>query len=139
VSNDERDRILRLVAAGSITPAEAGDLLSALDEARPAPRPAPHDASRTGTGMPAPSALLTSAPRSLVIQITEDNEDKVNLRIPLGLVRAAGRFIPRQAQARLNDYDIDLDHLLHEMHTADGACTLIEIQDGADHVRIAVE
>lgn len=137
MNNDERDRILRLVAAGSITPAEAGDLLSALDEARSAPRPASHGASRAG--MPAPTALLTGAPRSLVIQITEDREAKVNLRIPLGLVRAAGRFIPRQAQARLNDYNIDLDQLLHEMHTADGACTLIEIQDGADHVRIAVE
>ncbi len=77
--------------------------------------------------------------RSLIIQVTEGNEDKVNVRIPLGLARAASKFIPRRAKEYLEEYDMNIDQLVESLTGAEGSNTLVEVQDGDDHVRIAVE
>ena len=77
--------------------------------------------------------------RSLVIQVKEDGDSKVNVRIPLSLARAAGKFIPRSAQQHLAAYNIDLEELLGGLSDAEGDGTLVEVKDGNDEVRIAVE
>ena len=77
--------------------------------------------------------------RSLVIQIADGGETKVNVRIPLSLARAARKFIPRSAQASLENYDIKLDDLLSSLDGFEEGGTLVEIRDGEDKVRIAVE
>ncbi|HZS86323.1 MAG TPA: hypothetical protein VFE42_02395 [Chloroflexota bacterium] len=139
--SEERGRILRMVAAGEISPAEAEDLLSALEPPRQSenrPFGAP--------GNPPPPPPPPQAPmmrrnegRSLIIQVTEGNEDKVNVRIPLGLARAASKFIPRRAKEYLEEYDMNIDQLVESLTGAEGSNTLVEVQDGDDHVRIAVE
>lgn len=130
---EERTRILEMVAAGTISAAQASDLLAALDT--PAALTAPR-----------PQAVLTppkpAQRRYLVIEIDANGgQTKVNLRIPLGLARAIGRFIPRQAQKHLNEYEINLEDLLEGVGSAEETGTLLEVSDngGADHVRIAVE
>jgi hypothetical protein len=77
--------------------------------------------------------------RCLVIRILEEGDSKVNVRIPLSLARAAGRFLSRQAKAALKDYEIDLDQILEEVSSGTGNGALIEVQDDETHVFIGVE
>lgn len=135
--NEERRRILQLVADGRITAEEAADLLDALT---PEPR---HDQpasnmSLTDVPMPPKPPRPAGRPRALVIQVQEGNSDRVNLRIPFGLVGAAGRFIPRKAQQHLRDHGIELDELTGDLSGSDYG-TVLEVQDGDDRVLIAVE
>jgi hypothetical protein len=131
---EERTRILEMVAAGTISAAQASDLLAALE------------VPVTAAVAPRPQTVLTpSKPvqrRYLVIEIDANGgQTKVNLRIPLGLARAISRFIPRQAQKHLSEYEINLEDLLEGVGSAEETGTLLEVSDngGADHVRIAVE
>jgi hypothetical protein len=129
---EERARILEMVAAGTISPAQASDLLAALE-----PPSAAVAAQRPPTVLAAPKQ---SQRRYLVIEIIANGgETHVNLRIPLGLARAISRFIPRQAQKHLNEYEINLEDLLEGVGAAEETGTLLEVVDGDDHVRIAVE
>ena len=142
MSNEERARILRMVAEGKVTPAEAEDLLAALDAAPDAGARSTGPSATFGPGsMPAPPVLpgIRKQRRSLVIQVKEGGDSKVNVRIPLSLARAAGKFIPRRAQQQLAAYNIDLEELLSGLSDAEGDGTLVEVKDGKDEVRIAVE
>jgi hypothetical protein len=73
-----------------------------------------------------------------MIQISEGNNNNVNLRIPFGLFRAAGKYIPRKAQASLREYGIDLEELLGDLSGSESG-VLLQVNDGEDHVLIAVE
>lgn len=139
-SNEERARILRMVSEGSISPAEAEDLLSAIESN---PQGESGDSGTTARGvrtvnMPAAPRSVASR-RSLVIQVTEEGKSKVNVRVPLSLAQAASRFIPRQAHVYLNEREINLEQMIHDLSTADGENTLVEVTDAESYVRIAVE
>ncbi len=150
MSDEERARILRMVAEGKLSPEQAADLLEAIQ-----PQQEPELAERQSESIdwepeppippippvpPMPEIHFGGKRKSrfLLIQIRDSGESKVNLRIPLGLTRAAGKFIPRQAQAYLGKYDINLQDLLNEISQTDGG-TLLEIRDGENKVLIAVE
>jgi DUF4097 and DUF4098 domain-containing protein YvlB len=145
MSNEERARILRMVAEGKVTPAEAEDLLAALDAAPDAGARSTGPSATFGPGsMPAPPVPpglpgIRKQRRSLVIQVKEGGDSKVNVRIPLSLARAAGKFIPRHAQQHLAAYNINLEEFLSGLSDAEGDGTLVEVKDGKDEVRIAVE
>lgn len=137
--DDERARILRMVAEGKISPEEAADLLEAIGPA------ASSDRGRAAAGVEAPAMPSPPYPahprrrsRALVIHIKEGGENKVNVRIPLGLTKVAGKFIPRQAAAYLGKYDINLQEFLDEVGEAEGG-TLLEVREGENKVLIAVE
>src|SRR5579885_1899247 len=131
MSTEERSRILRMVAEGKITAEEAADLLEAIELPRESPRaptpPAP------------PNAMMPTSNRSLVIQVFEKDTSRVNVRIPLSLARAAGKFIPRQAQEYLNDFDINLKDILESVGNPAIIGNLVEVRDDDTRVRIAVE
>ena len=142
MNNEERARILRMVAEGKVTPAEAEDLLAALDAAPEAGARSTGSSATFGPGsMPAPPVPpgIRKQSRSMVIQVKEGGDPKVNVRIPLSLARAAGKFIPRHAQQHLAAYNIDLEEILSGLGDAEGDGTLVEVKDGKDEVRIAVE
>jgi hypothetical protein len=137
MSDEERARILRLVAEGKVSPEEAADLLEAIQPEPPrAPEP-PAPPEEWNSGAMAPGTLRRRA-RFLVIHVREGGENKVNVRIPLSLTRAAGKFIPRQAQSYLGKYDINLHDFLEEVTQSEGG-TLLEVRDGENKVLIAVE
>ena len=141
---DERRRILRLVAEGQISPEDAADLLEAVE-----PEPgveAPHH-PRTPEPPVTPQVMFTDLmrehgrarkSRNVVIQIREGGESKVNLRIPMNLTKAAGKFLPRQAQQYLGKYDINLPEFLEDLAEADSGA-ILEVKDGENKVLIAVE
>jgi hypothetical protein len=142
MSDEERARILRMVSEGKLSPEEAADLLEALQPQR---QTASEGASWSVVG-PGGSARLHAGPaqfgrkrpRILVIHVKEGGENKVNVRIPLGLTKAAGKFIPRQAQQYLGKYEINLQEFLDDLVDADSG-TLLEVRDGENKVLIAVE
>ena len=120
-----------MVAEGKLSAEEAADLLDALE---PAPR-----AELRPLPVAAPGAPARPGGRTLMIQVSEGGEMKVNIRIPLALARAAGRFIPQSAQRSLSKYDIDLDQLLENLGHAANDGALLQIQDNDERVMIAVE
>lgn len=133
INHEERSRILRMVAEGKVSAEEAAELLEALEPPRTEPvRPA----------APLPPPVPSTAPqnsRVLHIEVDEGGESRVNIRIPLGLARAASRFIPRQAQRHLEGYDIDLEQLVTDLAGVTIEGPLIEVHDDEDRVIIAIE
>jgi hypothetical protein len=70
--------------------------------------------------------------------VHENGKSKVNLRLPFGLARAAGKFIPRRVIQSLNEQGIDLDSILNDAGGVSGT-TLVEVHDDENHVLIRVE
>jgi acetylornithine deacetylase/succinyl-diaminopimelate desuccinylase-like protein len=149
VGDEERARILRMVAGGKLSPEDAASLLEAVE---PEPEPqvssysippeAPYTAHEGSVErevrIRGREGHRSRPPRAVVIQIKENGENKVNLRIPLGLARAAKKFIPRQAQNYLSGYEIDLQEFLDGANDMEGG-TILEVKDGENRVLIAVE
>ncbi|HVC80849.1 MAG TPA: hypothetical protein VNL35_10175 [Chloroflexota bacterium] len=133
MANEEQTRILQMVANGQVSPAEAGDLLSALEPLTPRPAPIPVFPPASSLG---PRARTS---RSLIIQVMDGERSKVNVRIPLGLARAAERFLPRQAQQYLREQGIELGEMLDSVQGNEEPTSLLEVDDDDTHVRIAIE
>ena len=134
MSTETRSRILRMVAEGKLSAEEAAGLLEAAE-----PDPAPQSRSQLPSAPVPPAPANSVSRRSLIIHVTEDGEQKVHVRIPFGLAKAAGRFIPRQAQKHLEEYDIDLQELVGELGDSLGAGPLIQVRDEGNEVLITVE
>jgi hypothetical protein len=102
IMNEEKQRILQLLETQKITVAEAMGLLDALDE-------------------PALQPKLTGAAagkKFLRIRVSGEKTKKVNVNIPLGLVKVASKFavfgmgfIPEEARKELERKGIDLAQL----------------------------
>jgi hypothetical protein len=92
--NEDRKKILEMLAAGKITVEEAEKLLSALALSQP-------DSQGEFSGKSAPKylrVLVEPGPKSEV-------QDRVNVRVPLKLIRAGlkwAAFIPKHAQGSVN-------------------------------------
>lgn len=140
MNDQERTRILGMVAEGVISPEEGADLLEALrDEAR-----ASQPASFAAPTAPPPT-LPARSRRTLVIQVRDGTGEngtpvnRVDIRIPFGLAKAASKFIPRQAHQILAEHDIDLKEFIDEFIDSQEAGPLVQVTDGPSHVLIAVE
>lgn len=104
---EELETILRLVAEGTLTPEEAAPIIDALTRAehtasratRHADRVARH-AERAARHVARAEARVERAmeraegARQLRIRVTERGRQVVNLRIPIGFVDTALRFVP---------------------------------------------
>lgn len=92
---EERTRILSLVAEGKITADEAARLLDALDSGG-TPTAVAESPTRTGSA---------GAPKFMYVKVVSQEGDNVNVKIPLGLVRAGLKLtslIPPQAMEQIN-------------------------------------
>ncbi|MFL5297120.1 MAG: SHOCT-like domain-containing protein [Phenylobacterium sp.] len=94
--NDDRRSILQMLAEGKITADEAERLLSALDRSEPAP-------------LRQVAGGSNGAPKYLRISVDTDEPEegptKVNIRVPMSLLRAGVRLtslIPPQARDQVN-------------------------------------
>ena len=103
--NEDRKRILGMLAEGKITADEAEMLLDALGE--PAAQSAAADSGLSSP--PGVTGLETltenpAMPKFLYVRI--DGDDKVDVKVPLGLLRAGLKLtslIPPQAMDQIND------------------------------------
>lgn len=120
---DERRRILSMVQDGTITAAEAAEMLSAIDEAETRAEPVVREAG---------------SPKWIHIQVIDDN-DRVDVRLPFALVRLIERFIPQQARREMEKNGLNINELMQGLeHSGQGK--LVEIQeDGGGYVAITVE
>jgi hypothetical protein len=136
MGDEERRQILRMVAEGKLSPEEASGLLEAVEDASERQR-----ADTPGPGFEPPRRFKHGRPtsrRALIIHIKEGGDSKVNIRIPLSLAKVAGKFIPKQAQTYLKNYEIDLEQFLEDAGEVEGG-TILEVKDGDNRVLIAVE
>jgi SHOCT-like protein len=136
VNHEERARILRMVSEGLVSPEEAAGLLQAIEPERPDPPTRSSVAINSSSGTAVSSAV---AGRNLVIHIREGEDTQVHLRIPLGLAKAAGKFIPRQAQSHLSEYGIDLEEIMTDLANQASQGPLVHIAEGDTQVQIGVE
>lgn len=100
--SEDRARILNLLAEGKITAEEAERLLDALG-APPAEAAATSDAAPAVKGDPTP--LLNALPKYLYVNVLGDKGEKVNVKVPLALVRSGLKLtslIPPQAMDQIN-------------------------------------
>jgi hypothetical protein len=103
--NEERKKVLEMLADGKITADEAERLLDALE-----------NKSTETTPQTALAETLDNLPQYLFVKVDSDDGDKVNIRVPLKLVKAGIKLkalLPQDAQvkinAKLNEKGINLD------------------------------
>jgi hypothetical protein len=92
--NKERKKVLEMLADGKISADEAERLLDALGNKSTEPSP---QAALTKT--------LDNLPQYLFVKVDSDDGDKVNIRVPLKLVKAGIKLkalLPREAQDKIN-------------------------------------
>jgi len=104
---EERKRILGLLAAGKITVGETEELLDALKRNGSADRP-----SESGKEKPEPR----KSPSHMRVLVDSDDGDKVNVRIPMALLRAGiklSSFMPKSAseqiKRKLSEHGVNID------------------------------
>ena len=100
--NEDRKRILGMLAEGKITADEADMLLDSIgadtDPTQPVPTPPPSADWPTG-----PSAAGT--PKFMYVKVDSVNNDKVDVKVPLALLRTGLKLtslIPPQAMEQIN-------------------------------------
>jgi hypothetical protein len=132
VTNEDQTRVLRMVAEGKITAEEGGKLLEALTPL------APQSSAMSNIGEGELVEHDAVSRKFLMIQIRDNDESKVHLRIPLGLARTASKFMPRAAVRRLEQYDIKLQDLIDSLGATLAEGPIIDVKDGDSRVTIAV-
>ena len=140
---ENRRQILDMLSEGKISVAEAESLLTLLDQP-PSGRP---NGSDTGEGRKQPPKYL----RVVVEEDGESGSERVNIRIPMALIRSGVKLaalIPKEATNRVNEklhekgigIDVgnlkveDLEQLVDAMAEME-----VDVQDGKEHVRVFVE
>jgi SHOCT-like protein len=101
--NEERKKVLEMLATGKITAEEAERLLDKLAGT------ASGSASSSET-TPAPGSPGAAKPKYLRIVVDAPGKDQVNLRVPLSLVGTGRRLLavmPQRVSERLSEYGID--------------------------------
>ena len=116
-ASEERRRILDMLAAGQISADQAAELLEAIGPG-------------AGAGTPAPKAKGTARLLRISIDTTRPDGSKeatVRVNVPLGLAKFAGRFLPPEARAQLEEQGIDLSSLLDSLDTDVPGGRLVDI------------
>jgi hypothetical protein len=128
---DAFEEVLRLVAEGRLTAAEAAPILDALGNDDQDGSTSDERAAEAGHG-PAGGTGERRIPTAIRIEVTEAGRRVVNLRVPVSLGRMALDRIPGLSGANVVD--------LVRRAVADGRSgTLLDIDDEGDGVRIALE
>lgn len=138
--DEDRLRILKMIEEGKLTAEEATELLQALGEEEAAPRMRPVQAqARRGKH------------QILRIKVDEAKGDKVNINLPLGLVKVfAGngkleKLIPDSAKIEMNEQGIDFsafnfDEMIDMINRGELDEKIVDIQtDDGTVVEIYVE
>lgn len=120
-TNEERLKILQMLEDGKITAEDAATLLRALEGKRSAPSITPSGRDN----------------RVLHVHVTDlvSGADKVNVTIPIGLVRVGLRMAGRFAPEGFEEIDTEA---LEEAITSGLIGKLVEVTDAEDGERIEV-
>lgn len=100
----ERAKILQMVADGKITPEEGDKLLSRLESV----------GTTTAVLVPPMESSQRNSGPLKYLRIIVDGDDKVNIRVPIGLIRTGIKLttlIPLHANEHLHECGIDLSQI----------------------------
>ena len=129
---DAFEEVLRLVAEGRLTAAEAAPILDALGSVDQDGTTSDERADEAEQGPAGGTGAERQTPTAIRIEVTEGGRRVVNLRVPVSLGRMALDRIPGLSGANVVD--------LVRRAVADGRSgTLLDIDDEGDGVRIALE
>jgi hypothetical protein len=101
----EREKILRMVADGTITPEDGERLLGRLDP------------GAVGTTVVEPGREPNgekTGPLKYLRVVIDSDDDKINIRVPIALIRTGIKLttiIPSDASEQLSEHGIDLSRL----------------------------
>lgn len=135
---DALDDVLRLVAEGRLTAAEAAPIIAALEAAHQE-RDREKASGKAGRGFPRDRGFVprdagraeAQGGRSVRLEVTEGGRTVVNLRLPAGLGEAAMLRVPGLSPAQVERIRSAL---------ADGLRgTLLEAGEDGDGVRISID
>lgn len=108
--SEERIQVLKMLAEGKVTAEEAERLLERLEQVRPAADSGDLAAEGwTGSGQMVKAGL----PKYLRVLVDSADGDKVNVRVPMALVRTGIKLtalLPSNATQQLGEKGIDLSH-----------------------------
>ncbi len=137
-TNEERMKILKMVAEGKITAEEADQLLEALEEServssggRPGVPPVP----------PAPEPPLSSGrkPRWLHVRVTDTNTGRarVNVRLPVSMIniglKMGSKFAPEVE-------GLNMDELMRMIEAGEiGQIVDVHDEEDGEHVEVYLE
>ena len=136
--NENSRRVLEMLSEGKVSVAEAERLLSLVDE----------QPETITVVQPTPP---TGAARYLRVTIDSDEDEHIDVRVPLALIKAGVKLhtlLPEKATKKIkkkmkkNDIDVDIHNLRTEdLEQLIDALSEIEvnIQDGDDKVRVYCE
>jgi len=122
--NESRKKVLAMLSDGKITVDEAAQLLEKMSDPAEPERPS------------APQAPVKN-PRFLRVVVNSSDGDKVNVRVPLSLIRTGiklGSLMPKEAAEVVSEKGFDLSSLsqLDENELAQALSELTVEVDGSD-------
>ncbi|HHE73799.1 MAG TPA: hypothetical protein ENL37_01765 [Desulfobacteraceae bacterium] len=154
--SEEKLRIMQMIKDGRLTPEEGLELIEAIDSTNKSVAVKPSesfsitessfqpgvsddfdDEDDNGDGGEKP---VGRKPRWLRIKVI-DGKKVVKIKVPIGLAKFAGKFIPNEAKKEMKNQgiDLDLDGLLSEIEKQ-GAMELVNVEDeGGKIVKIITE
>jgi hypothetical protein len=150
--SSEKMKILEMIQEGKLTASEGMDLLKVLEEGA-----APEKVSQILEFNPGAKEDLNHAPadRFLRVRVLGEKSLKVNVNVPLSLIRSASKlvvyalsFVPAEKRAELEQKGLDLQALdVEELvrlveETVDGKIVDVEVsdpQEGRIKVEVCVE
>ncbi len=115
---EERLQILRMVQEGKVTPEEGAKLLEAL-ESEP------------------PTARATSQWLRVRVFDEKQNKLKVNVNVPINLVKLFGRFIPTKELEAKGLGPLNMDEIV-EMVKTGAQGKLVDVYDDEEGVRVEI-
>ncbi len=129
IRNEERIKVLKMVADGKITAEEAASLLETLDEAPAA----------SSKAQPGPGSASGQPGRYFRVRVTDTDTGKVrvNVRLPVGVINAGMKLGMKFApQVEGVDY-----HEIAEMIQSGETGKLVDVEDEKDgeHVEVFIE
>lgn len=114
---EEIKRILKMVEEGKLKSEEGARLIEAIFDTD----------KKAGSG------------KFLKIKIENNEGDKLNISIPIALIKMATKFIPKDKKDYLKEKDIDIDEILSSIkEVAEGEVINIKDKDGS-YVKIWIE
>ena len=102
--NEERKKVLEMLAAGKITAEQAEKLLDKLAASPAGPQPPSNEPQGGGCGAGAKAKYLR------IVVESPGSSDQVNMRVPLSLVGTGRRLMavmPAKVSQKLSEYGID--------------------------------
>lgn len=144
--SSEKMKILEMIQEGKLTATEGMDLLKAIEEGNPTKEDAPIPKS-----LVLKKGELLTGERFLRVRVVGEKTLKVNVNVPLSLIRSASKlvvyamsFVPADKRAELEEKGLDLQAIDVEglarilEDTLDGKIVDVEVADPVEG-RIKVE